>query len=72
MNLINEKTGIAGRIAGAFIKTRLTPLLVIAALLLGVIAVVNLPREEAPQISVPMFDIFVPFPGASAKEVEKI
>jgi len=70
MNLINEKTGIAGRIAGAFIKTRLTPLLVIAALLLGVIAVVNLPREEEPQISVPMFDIFVPFPGASAKEVE--
>jgi multidrug efflux pump subunit AcrB len=70
MNLINEKTGIAGRIAGAFIKTRLTPLLVIAALLLGVIAVVNLPREEEPQISVPMFDIFVPFPGASAKAVE--
>ena len=70
MNSTNEKTGIAGKIAGAFIKTKLTPLLVLAALLLGVIAVVNLPREEEPQISVPMFDIFVPFPGASAKEVE--
>lgn len=70
MNSIHEKIGIAGKIAGAFIKTRLTPLLVLAALLLGVIAVVNLPREEEPQISVPMFDIFVPFPGASAKEVE--
>jgi multidrug efflux pump subunit AcrB len=70
MNSTNEKTGIAGKIAGAFIKTKLTPLLVLAALLLGVIAVVNLPREEEPQISVPMFDIFVPFPGAGAKEVE--
>lgn len=70
MNNITEKTGIAGKIAGAFIKTKLTPLLVLASLLLGVIAVVNLPREEEPQISVPMFDIFVPFPGASAKEVE--
>ncbi|MDD5022229.1 MAG: efflux RND transporter permease subunit, partial [Endomicrobiaceae bacterium] len=70
MNSEHEKIGIAGKIARAFIKTKLTPLLVLAALLLGVIAVVNLPREEEPQISVPMFDIFVPFPGASAKEVE--
>ena len=70
MNTPQHKLGLAGSIAASFIKTRLTPLLVLAALLLGVMAVVKLPREEEPQISVPMFDIFVPFPGASATEVE--
>ncbi len=63
--------GIAGRIASAFIDSRLTPLIVLASILLGVGAVVLLPREEEPQIIVPMIDVFVQMPGASAGEVEE-
>lgn len=63
--------GISGKIARAFIKSKLTPLLVIAALLLGVFAVIVTPREEEPQIVVPMIDVFVSYPGASPKEVEE-
>lgn len=63
--------GISGSIAKAFIKSRLTPILVIAALLLGMFAIMATPREEEPQIVVPMIDIFVTYPGASAKEVEE-
>jgi len=63
--------GIAGRIAAAFIGSRLTPLVVIASILLGVGAVILLPREEEPQIVVPMIDVFVQMPGSSAKEVEE-
>ena len=63
--------GPAGRIAEAFIRSKLTLLFVLASLLLGAFAVLNLPREEEPQINVPMFDIFVPFPGASASEVKE-
>jgi multidrug efflux pump subunit AcrB len=63
--------GISGKIAGAFIKSKLTPLLIIAALLLGSFAVMVTPREEEPQIVVPMVDVYVGYPGASAKEVEE-
>ncbi|MGB5995368.1 MAG: efflux RND transporter permease subunit, partial [Candidatus Deferrimicrobiaceae bacterium] len=63
--------GIAGRIASAFINSRLTPLIVLASMFLGVGAVVLLPREEEPQIIVPMIDVFVQMPGASAREVEE-
>jgi multidrug efflux pump subunit AcrB len=63
--------GIAGRIAAAFIGSRLTPLIVIASVLLGLGAVLLLPREEEPQIVVPMIDVFVEMPGASAGEVEE-
>jgi multidrug efflux pump subunit AcrB len=63
--------GIAGRIAAAFIESRLTPLIILASILLGVGAVLLLPREEEPQIVVPMVDVFVQMPGASAKEVEE-
>jgi len=66
-----EEIGIAGKIAKAFIKSKLTPLIVIASLLLGVFAVLVTPREEEPQIVVPMIDVMVGFPGASAKEVEE-
>ena len=62
--------GISGKIAKAFITSKLTPLIVAAALLLGVFAVAVTPREEEPQIVVPMIDVFVSYPGASAKEVE--
>ncbi|MGB5219058.1 MAG: efflux RND transporter permease subunit [Smithella sp.] len=63
--------GISGKIAKAFIKSKLTPLLVVAAMLLGTFAVLITPREEEPQIVVPMIDVFVNYPGASAKEVEE-
>jgi len=62
--------GIAGKIAKAFIRSKLTPLIVAAALLLGLFAVIVTPREEEPQITVPMIDVMVMYPGASAKEVE--
>ncbi len=65
-----EKIGISGRIAKAFLVSKLTPLIIITALLLGVFALVVTPREEEPQIVVPMVDVLVQYPGASAKEVE--
>jgi multidrug efflux pump subunit AcrB len=63
--------GIAGRIARAFIDSKLTPLVIIASILLGAAAIVLLPREEEPQIKVPMVDVLVAMPGFSAKEVEE-
>jgi multidrug efflux pump subunit AcrB len=65
-----SKPQIAGRLAHAFISSKLTPLILIASIALGAAAVVLLPREEEPQIIVPMIDIFVAMPGASAQEVE--
>jgi len=65
------KRGLAGRIAQAFINSRLTPLLIVASLMLGALAILKTPREEDPQIVVPMLDIFVSMPGASAQEVEQ-
>ena len=65
------KLGPAGYLAKLFINSRLTPLIVLASILLGVGATVILPREEEPQIKVPMIDIFVEMPGASPKEVEE-
>ncbi|MBI5056788.1 MAG: efflux RND transporter permease subunit [Nitrospirae bacterium] len=64
-----ERTGIAGRIAKTFLQSKLTPLIIITALLLGIFAVVITPREEEPQIIVPMVDVFVQYPGASSQEV---
>ncbi|MCM2359646.1 MAG: efflux RND transporter permease subunit, partial [Geobacteraceae bacterium] len=66
-----DNLGFAGRIARAFINSKLTPLIVVAALLLGVYAVLVTPREEEPQIQVPLIDIFIPLPGATPKEVEE-
>ena len=63
--------GLAGRIARAFIDSKLTPLVIIASVLLGLLAVLLLPREEEPQIKVPMVDVLVSMPGFSAKEVEE-
>ena len=61
---------VAGRLAHAFINSKLTPLILIASIAMGAAAVIFLPREEEPQIIVPMIDVFVALPGASAKEVE--
>jgi multidrug efflux pump subunit AcrB len=68
---MNGSNGIAGRLAAAFIHSKLTPLVILASLLLGVYAVVALPREEEPQIIVPMVDVFVDLPGATPSEVEQ-
>jgi multidrug efflux pump subunit AcrB len=69
---VSEKErGIAGRIASAFIDSRLTSLIILASVFLGFGAVLLLPREEEPQIIVPMIDVFVQMPGATAKEVEE-
>ena len=65
-----SKPQIAGRLAHSFINSKLTPLFLIASIALGIAAVFLLPREEEPQIIVPMIDVMVSFPGASAKEVE--
>ncbi len=64
------KFGSAGRMASLFIDSKLTPIAVIASILLGVFAVLQLPREEEPQIKVPMIDVFVSMPGAGPEEVE--
>src|SRR5262252_4498198 len=61
--------GLAGRVAHAFIDSKLTPLVIVAALLLGVFSILQTPREEEPQIVVPMLDVFIQMPGASADEV---
>lgn len=68
---MKDELGIAGKLARAFIDSRLTPLVIAASILLGLGAVMLLPREEEPQIIVPMIDVFVQMPGASAKEVEE-
>jgi multidrug efflux pump subunit AcrB len=64
--------GASGRIAQAFIDNKLTPLLVLAALVLGLLAVVATPREEEPQIVVPMIDVIAGWPGATAADVERL
>ncbi|MEK7754756.1 MAG: efflux RND transporter permease subunit, partial [Acidobacteriota bacterium] len=66
-----ESLGIAGKFARTWINSKLTPLVIGASLLLGAFSVLKLPREEEPQIIVPMIDIFVGMPGASAREVEE-
>ena len=62
--------GLAGRVARTFIDSKLTPLLVIASVLSGAFALLLLPREEEPQIKVPMIDVMVAMPGFNAQEVE--
>jgi multidrug efflux pump subunit AcrB len=64
--------GISGRIARLFLTSELTPLLALAAMLLGVFAVLVTPREEEPQIDVTMANVIIPFPGASASQVESL
>lgn len=68
----DSKLRISGRIAAAFQTSRLTPLMAIAGLLMGLFAVAVTPKEEEPQIDVTMADIFIAFPGASPIEVEHL
>ena len=66
-----NELGLAGRISNAFINSKLTPLAIAAALLLGAFSIWQTPREEEPQIKVPMLDVMVRMPGASPAEVEQ-
>ena len=65
------KTGISGLVARTFLNSKLTPLLIIASLVAGLGGVLTTPREEEPQISVPMIDVFLAAPGSSPEEVER-
>lgn len=64
------ENGISGKIAGAFIKSKLSILLMLAFMLLGLFSIYFIPREEEPQIEVPMADIMIGYPGATPQEVE--
>ncbi len=64
--------GLAGRMACTFIDSPITPLLMMAALAIGLLGLVFTPRQEDPQISVPMVDIFVQYPGTSAEQVTSL
>ena len=64
--------GMAGRVAKAFLHSKLTPLAIVASLALGVLGMLATPREEEPQISVPMIDVIVAMPGATAQEAEQL
>jgi multidrug efflux pump subunit AcrB len=67
----DAKLGLAGRMAKGWIHSKLTPLVIAASLAAGAFSVLMLPREEEPQIIVPMIDVMVAMPGASAREVEE-
>jgi len=67
-----QKLGISGRIAQKFLLTEITPLLALVGLLLGIFAIAITPREEEPQINVTFANVFIPFPGATASEVEHL
>ena len=54
-----------------FARSKITPLIIGFSILIGIFSIFNIPREEEPQISVPMFDVFVSYPGATAEEVER-
>ncbi|RUP24505.1 MAG: efflux RND transporter permease subunit, partial [Curvibacter sp.] len=75
MNHLEHNTprlGLAGRTAALFQSARITPLLALVALLLGLFAVWVTPREEEPQINVTMANVLIPFPGASVADVEQM
>jgi len=69
---MSERLGFSGRVSRLFLDSSLTPLLGLTALLLGLFAVLVTPREEEPQINVTMANVIVPFPGASAQQVESL
>ncbi|MBA4806923.1 efflux RND transporter permease subunit [Brevundimonas sp.] len=64
--------GLSGRLTSAFIRSPLTPLILMAALAMGLLAVMSIPREEEPQISVPMIDIIAPAPGLAAPDAVEL
>ena len=72
-NTLNDhELGIAGRITRQFINSPVTPLLMMAFLAIGILGLIFTPRQEDPKISVPMVDIYVQYPGASAAQVTSL
>lgn len=69
---MSERLGFSGALAKKFLQSEITPLLALIGILLGVFAVMVTPREEEPQIDVTFANVFIPFPGASAREVEQL
>ncbi|MDH3536222.1 MAG: efflux RND transporter permease subunit [Gammaproteobacteria bacterium] len=69
---MNQSLGPSGWVAKTFLQSEITPLLALIGLLLGIFAVLVTPREEEPQINVTFANVFVPFPGATAFEVEQV
>ena len=67
-----NKLGLSGSIAARFLTTEITPLLALVGLLLGLFAILVTPREEEPQINVTFANVFIPFPGATATEIENL
>jgi len=72
VNYDAHSLGIAGRTARLFITSPVTPMILIVSLLVGLIGLMFTPRQEDPQISVPMIDVFVQYPGASAEQVASL
>ncbi len=69
---MSKPLGPSGRIAKTFLQSEITPLLALIGILLGAFAVLVTPREEEPQINVTFANVFIPFPGATAYEVEQV
>jgi len=69
---MSERLGISGTTAKIFLTSEITPLLALIGVLLGMFAILVTPREEEPQIDVTFANVFISFPGASAREVEEL
>jgi len=69
---MSDQLGFSGSLARRFLQSEITPLLALVGVLLGILAVMVTPREEEPQINVTFANVFIPFPGASAREVEQL
>ncbi len=72
LELEGKSLGIAGNIGNSFIDSPITPLVMLAALFIGLLGLMFTPRQEDPEISVPMVDVFVKYPGASAEQVASL
>jgi len=70
--MTKQSLGISGKIADYFFRSEITPLLALVGLLMGIFAAIMTPKEEDPQIDVTFANVFIPFPGSSAKEVESL
>ena len=69
---MSERLGFSGSLAQRFLQSEITPLLALVGILLGAFALAVTPREEEPQINVTFANVFIPYPGASAREVEHL
>jgi multidrug efflux pump subunit AcrB len=69
---MSRSVGISGRVAQAFLNSKLTPLITVASLAVGLLGILATPREEEPQISVPMIDVISAMPGVSPQEAENL